>query len=82
MYVAKRVTQSINVMCSAIWYHLCNLKNVKNTHGGVLLLVSNFTKSNTNPWVFFTFFLNGTKIAQRITYSFLLKMSFFKVSNL
>ena len=23
----------------AIWYHLCNLKNVKNTHGGVLLLV-------------------------------------------
>ena len=24
----------------AIWYHLYNLKNVKNTHGGVLLLVS------------------------------------------
>ena len=23
----------------AIWYHLYNLKNVKNTHGGVLLLV-------------------------------------------
>ena len=23
----------------AIWYHLCNLKNVKNTHGGVLILV-------------------------------------------
>ena len=22
----------------AIWYHLCNLKNVKNTHGGELLL--------------------------------------------
>ena len=23
----------------AIWYHLHNFKNVKNTHGGVLLLV-------------------------------------------
>ena len=23
----------------AIWYHLCNLKNLKNTHGTVLLLV-------------------------------------------
>ena len=23
----------------AIWYHLYNLKNVKNTYGGVLLLV-------------------------------------------
>ena len=22
-------------MCCAIWYHLCNLKNVKNAHGGV-----------------------------------------------
>ena len=29
-------------MCCAIWYHLYNLKNVKNTHGGVLLLVVNF----------------------------------------
>ena len=28
-----------NVMFSAIWYHLYNLKNVKNTHGGVPLLV-------------------------------------------
>ena len=39
-----------------------NLKNVKNTHGEVLLLVKlqaktfNFTKSNIPPWVFFTFF--------------------------
>ena len=36
------------------------LKNVNNTHGGVLNLVksqasSNFTKSNSRPWVFFTF---------------------------
>ena len=26
-------------MRCAIWYHLDNLKNVENTHGGVLLLV-------------------------------------------
>ena len=25
-------------MRCAIWYHLYNLKNVKNTHGGVLIL--------------------------------------------
>ena len=28
-----------DVMFCAIWYHLHNLKNVKNTRGGVLLLV-------------------------------------------
>ena len=27
-------------MRCAIWYHLYNLKNVKNTHGGVLLFTS------------------------------------------
>ena len=55
-----------------IWYHLCNLKNVKNTHGGVLLLVKlqteacNATKSNTLPLVFLTFFklYKGTKPRQ------------------
>ena len=46
----------------AIWYHLNNSKNVKNTHGGVLLLVKlqvkpcNFAKSNNLHWVFCTFF--------------------------
>ena len=30
-------------MRCAIWYHLCHLKNVKNTHGGVLLLVLKVT---------------------------------------
>ena len=50
------------VMRCAIWYHLCNFKNVKNTHEGVLVLVKlqalacNFTKINTPSWVFFTFF--------------------------
>ena len=30
---------TIYVMLCAIWYHLYNLKNVKNTHEGLLLLV-------------------------------------------
>ena len=29
----------ISVVCCMIWYYLFNLKNVKNTHGGVLILV-------------------------------------------
>ena len=41
----------------AIWYHLHNLKNVKNINGGVLLLEAcNFTKSNSPLWVFLMFF--------------------------
>ena len=63
-------------MLCAICYHLCNLKNVKNTNGGVLLVLKlhartcNFTKSNTPPWLFFTFFklYKWYQIAQRITY--------------
>ena len=49
-------------MLYAIWHDLYNLKNVKNTLGGVLLLVKlqalvfNLTKSNIPPWVFFSFF--------------------------
>ena len=40
---------NVNEMLCAIWYHLYNFKNLKNTHGGVLLLV------NTPQWLFFTF---------------------------
>ena len=67
----------IDVMRCAIWYYLYNLENVKNTHGEVLNLVKfqgeacNFTtKSNTLPWVLFTFFklYKWHQIAQRITY--------------
>ena len=51
------------------------LKNVKNTHKGVLILVElqasacNFTKIKTPPWVFFIFFKSYKwyQIAQRIT---------------
>ena len=53
-------------MLCAIWYHLYNLKNVKNTHGGVILLVKLqfcFTKSNTPSSVFSRFLncANGAK---------------------
>ena len=53
------------------WYNLYNLKNVKNTLGGVLLLV-NFSKSNTPRWVLFTFFkfYNWYQIAQGISKEF------------
>ena len=60
----------------AIWYHLYNLKNVKNTFGLLLILVKlqasacNITKINTPPWMFFTFFklYKWYQIAQHITY--------------
>ena len=61
------------IMLCAVWYHLYNLKNVKNTHGGVLLSVKfdRFTKSNTPPRVFFTFFklYKWYQIAKHITYN-------------
>ena len=68
----------------AIWNHLNNLKNVKNTRGGVLLLVKlhadacNFTKSNPPPWVFLRFLncAHGTKScnAPRIFLGHLIQM--------
>ena len=63
----ESISISSYVMRCAIWYHLSNLKNVKNSHGGVLLLVNNFTKSNNPPWVFSTFFklFKWYQIAQR-----------------
>ena len=65
------------VMRWAIWYHLYNFKNVKNTHGEVLILVKlqasacNFTEISTPPWVFFRFFklYIWYQIAQRTKYS-------------
>ena len=63
----------------AIWCHLYNLKNVENTHAGVLILVKlqveacNFTllKLPLLHWVFFMFFklYKWYQIAQRITNS-------------
>ena len=48
-------------MLCAIWYNFYNLKNVKNTHGRVQVLVKlqtetcNVTKSSTAPWAFSNF---------------------------
>ena len=58
-------------MLCAVCYHLYNLKNVKNTHEGVLLSVklqAYFTKNNTPPWVFIPFSncTNGTKRATHL----------------
>ena len=67
-------------MFCAIWCHLCNLKNMKSTHGGMLLLKNllaeaeawNLTNCNTPPWVFFTFFklYKWYWIMQSIIYNF------------
>ena len=65
------------INCS-VWRNLVlfvRFKNVKNTHGRVLLLkklqakACSFTESNTPPWVFFTFFKlpKWYEIAQRIS---------------
>ena len=66
------LSENREITCDALrdLYHLYNFKNVKNTHGGVLLLVKfqtkarNFSKSSTLPWVFFTLFkfCKGTKL--------------------
>ena len=42
LFVAKDIAvqcKNLYVVRYAIWYHLYNFKNVKNTHGGVLILV-------------------------------------------
>ena len=58
---ADQNIQEYVVRC-AIWYHLSNLKNVKNTRGGVLLLVklqvwTNGTKSRKTSHIHFSYFL-------------------------
>ena len=59
-------------MLCRIWYHLHNLKSVKNVKRpwrSVFSKVAGFTKSNTPPWAFFTFFkYKWYQIAQCITY--------------
>ena len=58
---ASPYINKLYVMCCAIWYHLCNLKNA---------LVCNFTKSNIHPRIFFTLFKlhKCYQIAQPIIY--------------
>ena len=57
-----------------IWYHLYYFKNLRNTHGGVLLSKVegfNYTKNNTFPWLLLTFFklYKWYQIPQTIAYS-------------
>ena len=51
----------IYVMFCAIWYHLYNLKNVKKTHGGVLLLVKLQVKAKLLNVTHVLNCTNGTK---------------------
>ena len=69
--VMRQKTFMKYVTFSTIQCHLYNLKIVKSTHRGVLLLVTllastcNFTKSNTPPCVFFAFFKIAQMVANR-----------------
>ena len=55
LFLTLEKTSKINETLCAIWYHLYNLKNLKNTSGGVTLLVKlqakacYLTESNTLP---------------------------------
>ena len=73
----RKAFDIISVVRCAIWHHLQNLKIVKNTNRGLLILVKlqaetcNFTKINNPPWVFFSFLklYKWYQIAQRATFS-------------
>ena len=62
------------VMFCTIWYHLYSLKNMKNTHGGVIVLVKlqaagcNFTKTITTTWVLLTLLYKWYRIALSASY--------------
>ena len=66
--------KALYVMRCAIWYRFYNLKNVRNTHGGVSLLVKlqdsacHFTKSNTHPWGFFHVFKIVQMVPNRVNH--------------
>ena len=62
------------MMLCAIWHHLYNLKNVKNTHGGVLLLIKLQALKITILHGRFSRFLNctnGTKLRKSFHMRFL-----------
>ena len=63
MVLYKAIPKASYVTLCAVWYHLCNLKNVKTTHGEVIHLVCNFTKSALLHGCFSRFLnsTNGTK---------------------
>ena len=64
--------RKIYEMLWVIWYHLSNLKNMINTHGGVLILEYSF-------WMFFTFFF--WMVPNRATYHICNKKTIWLVGN-
>ena len=84
LHVSQLNVTHLNVKAWNIWDALhdfvpfAQFKKRENSHEGVLLLklqnkACNFTKNNSPPWVFFTFFKlhKRYQITQSITYSFL-----------
>ena len=74
-------------MLCEIWYHLYNLKSVKDIDGGLLFLVKLQIQSVTflkaaplPPWAFFTFFKLYTwyQVAQSGSYDYLLMGAIFR----
>ena len=53
--LSSKIVWNTNAMLCSIWYHVYNLKNVKNTHGGIShlkklqALAWNSTKGNNSP---------------------------------
>ena len=76
------VQKICSVLCDLVpFVHLYNLKNVKSTHGGVLLLVK--SKSNTPPWAFLTFLKlhKWYQTPQHITYQRLMHVKVVSTEN-
>ena len=66
-------------MLCAIWYHLYNLKNIKNTDGGVLLLEpATLLKVTLFHWWFWRFLncTNDTKSSNALHISFFIEIAF------
>ena len=53
MIIAINVHTNLCGMCCAIWYHLYNLKNVKNTHGGGQMVQKSRNASYVNVYIKF-----------------------------
>ena len=55
LYTANNLSFTVrtSVMRCAIWYHLYNFKKVKNTHGGVLILVKLQATKQSNVILFY-----------------------------
>ena len=77
-------TQHMWYVARAIWYHLYNLKEVKNTHGGVLrkpekLKPATSLKVTFFPWCFSRFlnYTNGTKSRNTSHISHSLKLTYY-----